>query len=470
MPTASRVETPPALSAVHVNDFVHVLLALALVIATARTLGALFRWIQQPPVVGEMIAGILLGPSLLGRLAPGFAAYILPQSIAPLLNTISQFGVILYMFLVGLELDLPALRRQAQSTVSISHASIVAPFLLGSSLALFLYPRLSDSAVSFTSFSLFLGVSMSVTAFPVLARILTDRRIHRTHLGSVALACAAIDDVTAWCLLALVVSVAQAGDRNAIRTISMAIAYVGFMLFLMRPLLARVVGWIDRQPRLNQSVLAFILLGILLSSLATESIGIHSIFGAFLLGAVIPHDSGVARELTSKLEDFVIVFLLPAFFAFTGLRTQIALVNGWRSWLIFLLIVVVASAGKFGGSSLAARLNGWGWRKASAIGILMNTRGLMELIVLNIGFELHVISSTLFAMLVLMALATTLITTPMLHFVVPREELEEEANGSAESRVAPLDSGRAGLPALLSDAGFDGRSSEAASASGSAGR
>lgn len=434
------------LGTVHVNDFLHVLLALTLVIAAARLLGVVFRWVHQPPVVGEMLAGILLGPSFLGHFAPHAAAQILPNSVAPLLNVVSQFGVILYMFLVGLELDLPSLRSQAQSTLMISHASIVAPFLAGSSLALVLYPLLSNSSVSFTSFSLFLGVSMSVTAFPVLARILTDRRIHKTRMGSLTLACAAIDDVTAWCLLAFVVSVTQAHSGSVLRVVSMAMAYIAAMLFLARPLIARSIGWIDSRGRLSQGILAFVLLGILLSSLATESIGIHSIFGAFVLGAIIPHNSGVARELTEKLEDFVIVFLLPAFFAFTGLRTQIGLVSGWQNWSLCLLIIVVASLGKFGGSSLAARCNGISWRDASAIGILMNTRGLMELIVLNIGLELHVISPQLFAMLVLMALATTLSTTPILHFVMPREVLESEAHQIAEAdRLSNLAGVRAGV-------------------------
>jgi Kef-type K+ transport system membrane component KefB len=419
---------------VHVNDFLHVLLALALVIASARALGALFRLVQQPPVIGEMIAGIMLGPSLLGRLAPGFAAYILPQSIAPLLNVISQFGVLLYMFLVGLELDVTLLRDRARSTITISHASIVVPFLLGATLALLLYPNLSNSSVSFTAFSLFLGVSMSVTAFPVLARILTDRGIQKTKMGALTLACAAIDDVTAWCLLAFVVSVtAHAG--SATRTLFMAMIYIAVMLLLVRPLVIRVTRWMDSKGRMTQGILATVLLGILLSSLATESIGIHSIFGAFALGAIIPNGSKLARELTAKLEDFVVVFLLPAFFAFTGLRTQIGLVNGTRDWMFCILIILVASAGKFGGSALAARWNGLSWRESSALGILMNTRGLMELIVLNIGLELGVISPTLFAMLVLMALATTLATTPVLQFIgrrdtftaVPSEDIVDEA-------------------------------------------
>lgn len=419
---------------VHVNDFLHVLLALAMVIATARTLGGLFRLIHQPPVVGEMIAGILLGPSLLGHIAPGFSAYALPQSIAPLLNVISQVGVILYMFLVGLELDLNNLRNRAHATVTISHASIIAPFLLGASLALLLYPRLSSSSVSFTAFSLFLGVSMSVTAFPVLARILTDRGIHRTKMGTLTLTCAAVDDVSAWCLLAFVVSVTQSRAGSALPVIGMALAYILAMFFVVRPVILQISRVIDSKGRLTQGALAIVLLGILLSSLATEGIGIHAIFGAFVLGAIIPNNSSIARELIAKLEDFVIVFLLPAFFAFTGLRTQIGLLNNKTQWLFCGLIILIASVGKFGGSAIAARLSGLDWRESSALGVLMNTRGLMELIVLNIGLEMGVISPTLFAMLVLMALATTFATTPILHFILPGKELEREADAIEQAR------------------------------------
>ncbi len=435
-----------AVSQIHVNDFLHVLLALSLVIATARTLGWIFRLIHQPPVVGEMIAGILLGPSLLGYIAPGLSAYILPHSIAPLLNVISQVGVILYMFLVGLELDLSLLRARAHSTIAISHASIVAPFLLGASLALLLYPRLSTKNVSFTAFSLFLGASMSVTAFPVLARILTDRRIHKTKMGTLTLACAAIDDVSAWCLLAFVVSVTQSRAGGAVRTVLLALVYIAVMVFLVRPLMVRLTRTLDGKGRITQGMLALVLLAILLSSLATESIGIHAIFGAFVLGVVIPHNSGIAHDLTEKLEDFVVVFLLPAFFAFTGLRTQIGLVSGKEQWIFCAIIILIASVGKFGGSAVAAKMSGLGWRESSALGVLMNTRGLMELIVLNIGLELHVISPTLFAMLVLMALVTTFATTPILHFIMPRRRLEKEAVAIEEaSRLAAAASERTGI-------------------------
>src|SRR6266481_9225883 len=412
---------------------------------------AVFRNAHQPPVVGEILAGILLGPSLLGRLAPGASAYLFPPAVGPFLNIIAQVGVILYMFLVGLELDPALLRKRGHATVAISHASIIAPFLLGALIALMLYPRLSTSDVPFTCFSLFLGVSMSVTAFPVLARILTDRKIHKTRMGAIALTCAAVDDVTAWCMLAFVVSVATAQKTGAVTTLAMALGYIILMLVVIRPGMVRLSLVYGNRGRLTQGVLAAIFVALLLSASATELIGIHAVFGAFALGAMIPHDSGMARELTDRLEDIVIVLLLPAFFAYTGLRTQIGLVNGWEQWMICALIVLVASLGKFGGSVIAARVTGLNWRDSSALAVLMNTRGLMELIVLNIGLEMNVISPTLFAMLVIMALITTFSTTPILALITRRQDAKFEpvpelGTFSPEPAVAPQPS-RAPHPA-----------------------
>jgi Kef-type K+ transport system membrane component KefB len=399
------------------DALMHVLLALTVIIVTARALGILFARLQQPPVIGEVIAGILLGPSLLGRVAPEVSAYLLPTTVAPFLAVLSQVGVILYMFLVGLELDLGLVRKRTHATVAVSHASIVVPFLLGAVLALLLYPRLSTSDVPFTYFALFCGVAMSVTAFPVLARILTDRGAHTSRLGVIALTCAAVDDVTAWCLLAFVVSVVKARAAGGLVTVGLTLGYVGFMVFVARPLLARVVAWHEERGTVNKTVLTAVFVTLLLSALVTEYIGIHAIFGAFALGALIPAESRIAKELTHRLEDFVVVLLLPAFFAYTGMRTQIGLVSGASEWLLCGLVILVACVGKFGGSFAAARATGMGWRDSAALGVLMNTRGLMELIVLNIGLDLHVIGPTLFAMLVLMAIVTTVATTPILHAI-----------------------------------------------------
>jgi Kef-type K+ transport system membrane component KefB len=401
------------------DPLVQVLVALTAVLITGRLLSLLFRYVGQPPVIGEVVGGIVLGPSLLGQVWPEAAAFVLPPAVAPYLGVIAQLGVILYMFLVGLELNPGVLRERAHTTVAISHASIVAPFVLGAALALVLYPRLSSSDVSFTSFALFVGVAMSITAFPVLARILTDRRMQKGRLGIIALGCAATDDVTAWCLLAFVVGVAQAKVGGAFLVLGLTVAYIGFMFLIVRPVATRLLARFD-DVRLTHGIIALVFAALLLSALATEVIGIHAIFGAFLLGAIIPHDSAIAQAFTRKLDDLVTVLLLPAFFAFTGMRTQVGLVSGLEHWLICALIVTVATAGKFGGTLLSARLTGLGWRDSARLGILMNTRGLMELIVLNVGLDLRVISPTLFAMMVLMALVTTMATTPILQlFTIP---------------------------------------------------
>jgi Kef-type K+ transport system membrane component KefB len=396
----------------------HLLLALAVILVASRLVGAVFRRLGQPPVIGEVLAGILLGPSLLGRVSPAALAFLLPPVVLPYLGILAQVGVILFMFLVGLELDPRLLRSGTRATVAISQAGILVPFLLGSLLALWLYPMLASRDVPFTAFALFLAVSMSITAFPVLARILTDRGMQATRLGVIALTCAAVDDVTAWCLLAFVVSVVKAQAGSALLTTLLTAAYIGAILAL-RPLIARLVRASDHRG-LTPGVMTVAFVALLASALATEAIGVHAIFGAFLLGAVVPPESRIARGLRQQIEGFVVVLLLPAFFAFTGLRTQVGLVSGAAGWAVCGVIVLVASLGKFGGTTLAARASGLPLREAASLGILMNTRGLVELIVLNIGLDLGVISPQLFAMLVVMALVTTMATTPVLQLLQRR--------------------------------------------------
>lgn len=395
-----------------------VLVALITIITTARILGAICLRLGQPRVIGEVCAGIALGPSLLGRVAPDVMVSLFPSSVSPVLGILAQIGVILYMFLIGLELNSGLLKSKAHVTVAISHASIVAPFLLGSFLALFVFEKYAPAGVSFTSFAMFLGVAMSITAFPILARILTDLQLNQTELGVIALSCAAADDVTAWCLLAFVVGVTQADLYGAILTIVLTGAYIGLMFGVSRPLLNRLLPD-SKESELPVGVTAWVLIAVLASALITEAIGIHAIFGAFLLGAVIPHDSLLARSFRNKLEDVVSILLLPAFFAYTGTRTEIGLLSEWPDWWFCLLIIMVATVGKFGGTFVAAKFTGLGSRTSASLGILMNTRGLMELIVLNIGLDLGVISPTLFAMMVLMALATTIATTPILRRLLP---------------------------------------------------
>jgi Kef-type K+ transport system membrane component KefB len=425
---ASMTTAAPA-STANGDVLMHVLLALAAIILTGRWLGKACIYIGQPRVVGEMLAGIVLGPSVLGRLWPEATEYLLPPSAAPALWIIAQIGIVLYMFLIGLELNAGMLRSHARATVVIAHASIVVPFVLGVILALWLYQSLAPKGVPFMSFSLFIGVAMSITAFPVLARILSDRGIASSELGVLALGCAAIGDVTAWCLLALVVGVVQAAAVSAVQTAALALGFVAVMLLVVRPLAVHYLHLGGRRHP-SQRMAVWVLVSLLLSALAAEWVGIHAIFGAFLLGAVIPHDSIVARDFQQKLEDIVKIQLLPAYFAYTGMRTEIGLVSGWTAWLTCGVITLAATVGKFGGTTASARWSGLNWPTSTSLGVLMNTRGLMELIVLTIGLELGVISRELFAMMVIMALVTTMATTPALHFLTsarPQPGADERA-------------------------------------------
>lgn len=409
-----------------------------LVVGLSRLMGLLARRLRQPMVVAEIAAGIALGPSLLGLLAPRVSAALFPPAALGTLSLMSQVGLLLFMFLVGLEFDTKLLRGRGHTSVVISHTSIIVPFALGAALSLYLYPRLSAPSVPFSSFALFMGVATSITAFPVLARILVERRLLGTKVGAVTITCAAVDDVTAWCILAFVVSIVKfTGVAAAVRTSLLALAYIAVMLFLIRPLLARLSERGHNREGLNQNLVAVTLLLVLLSSWATELIGIHALFGAFILGAVIPKQHGFAQQLADKLEDLVVVLLLPLFFAYSGLRTQIGLLDSPSSWAICGLIILVACLGKFGGGTIAARLTGLEWREASALGILMNTRGLMELIVLNIGLDLGVISPRLFTMMVIMALVTTIMTSPLLEWIYPISELSKQLLQPAESERLP---------------------------------
>ena len=416
--TNALVAAPRAIPQSHLLS--QVLIALVTIISAARIFGFLCQCAGQPRVIGEVIAGIALGPSLLGQFAPDGMVFIFPTAITPILGILAQLGVILYMFLVGLELNSGLLHSRAQATVAISHASIIAPFLLGAVLALIAYSTYAPAGVTFTSFALFLGVAMSITAFPVLARILTDLRLDKTELGVMALSCAAADDVTAWCLLAFVVGVTQADLYGAVITIILSVCYICVMFGLARPVMIRLLAPL-KNTELSVNVTAWVLVAVLTSAVITEFIGIHAIFGAFLLGAIIPHDSHVARSFRQKLEDVVSILLLPVFFAYTGTRTQIGLLSESSDWWFCFLIILVATVGKFGGTLIASRFTGLDWRTSASLGILMNTRGLMELIVLNIGLDLGVISPTLFAMMVLMALVTTVATTPVLRLLIRPE-------------------------------------------------
>lgn len=403
------------------NAVVLVLVEVLIVIGLSRLVGLGCRAIKQPLVIGEIIAGIMLGPSLLGLVAPNLATTLFPAETIPYLFVLSQIGLIFFMFLIGLELNPKYLSGQLEIAILVSHVSILAPFSLGTLLAVLLYPQLSNGDVSFTAFALFLGAAMSITAFPVLARIITENNLQGTRLGTLALTCAAVDDVTAWCVLALAIAVARTGTINgAIPTIIYSLIYIGLMVTVGRWFLKRVARYYQRVGKMSQLLLAGIYAGVVASALITELIGIHFIFGAFLLGAVMPKDEGLVREIAEKTEDFVLIFLLPIFFAYSGLRTQVGLLNRPELWLLCAAVVAVAISGKYFGTYIAARVSGIDNRESSALGWLMNTRGLTELIVLNIGLNLGVISPLLFTMLVIMALVTTFMTSPLLEWTYPK--------------------------------------------------
>jgi Kef-type K+ transport system membrane component KefB len=421
--STSAVLTPAVQEALHTKSTDRsplsiLLLQVILIIVVAKVVAAVFRRIGQPPVMGEMVAGIALGPSLLGWLSPQTSAFLFPPASMTTLGVFSQVGVVLFMFVVGVELDLQHLKERASSAIMVSHASIVVPFLLGSALALALYPSLAPNNTTFTPFALFMGIAMSITAFPVLARILKDRNLSQTPLGNTALACASIDDVTAWCILALVIAIVKSsGFGQALLTFGLTIPFIAVMLLLVKPRLEVFVEKRLQSPAKARLTLSGILAFALACALFTETIGIHALFGGFLAGVVMPSTQLVQTFLRDRIESFSTAVLLPLFFVFTGLRTQITLLNDLNSWLICLAIIVVAVAGKLVGSMLMARWTSMSWHDSFAIGVLMNTRGLIELVVLNIGYDLGILSGRIFAMMVMMALVTTFMTAPLLSLI-----------------------------------------------------
>jgi Kef-type K+ transport system membrane component KefB len=409
------------------NALTLLLLQIVVIITLSRVLMVGAKRLGQPLVIAEVVAGILLGPSFLGAIAPGAMAFLFPTSSLPLLKMLSQFGLVLFMFLVGLELDPQRMKGRAKASVAISWASIGVPFVLGTGLALAMYDRYSAPSVRLLPFVLFIGIAMSITAFPVLARILSERRLLGTRLGAVAIACAAVDDVTAWCLLALVVAVTRLDSLAGFGwTVGLTLAFIALMLFGLRPFLKRLAQRTPVSGDLSQSAVVATLVMLLMCSGVTELIGIHALFGAFLFGVAMPKERGFASALAERFETVAVTLLLPLFFAFSGLRTQLGLLSSPTDWGLTLLIVVLATVGKFGGSAIASKLTGVGWREAAGIGILMNTRGLVELVVLNIGYDLGVINSTVFTMFVLMALVTTFATSPLIGRVFPERELLKE--------------------------------------------
>ncbi|MFT3920132.1 cation:proton antiporter [Cloacibacterium sp.] len=408
------------------------------IILTARLFGWICMKLKQPAVIGEMIAGIVLGPSLVGLYFPEFSAFLFPKESLGNLQFLSQIGLILFMYIVGMELDLSVLRKKAHDAVVISHASIIIPFALGVGLSYYIYKEFAPNGIQFSSFALFIAIAMSITAFPVLARIVQERNLQKTKLGTIVITCAAADDITAWCILAAVIAIVKAGSfASSIYVILMAIAYVFLMIKVVRPFLKRIGELQSGKGIISKSIVAIFFLTLIISAYTTEVIGIHALFGAFMAGAIMPENTKFRNLFIEKVEDVALVLLLPLFFVFTGLRTQIGLLNDSHLWIITGLIIMVAVTGKFIGSALTAKFLRINWKDSLTIGALMNTRGLMELIVLNIGYDLGVLSPEIFAMMVIMALFTTFMTGPSLDFInyifkgkkSSIEENEDENNG-----------------------------------------
>lgn len=399
------------------------------IIFVSRIFGFIFHKIGQPTVIGEIIAGIILGPSVVGLLFPEISGFLFPPESLANLQFLSQVGLILFMFVIGLELDLKVVKNQAHDAVVISHASIVIPYFLGMGLAYYLYEELAPDDISFLSFALFMGIAMSITAFPVLARVIQERDLTKTRLGIIAITCAAADDITAWCILAAVIAIVKAGTFvSALYTMGLAITYVLFMILILQPFLKRLGSVYSDRETISKTIVAIAFLVLLGSSYLAEVIGIHALFGAFLAGVIMPPNFNFRKIMMDKIEDVSLVLLLPLFFVFTGLRTQIGLLNDSHLWMICGVIILTAVAGKFGGTTFAARFVGQSWKESLSLGALMNTRGLMELIVLNIGYDLGVLTPEVFAMMVLMALITTFMTAPaldLINYIYPDKAVQE---------------------------------------------
>lgn len=393
-------------------------LEVVVILVTARLVAAGFRRVGQPGVVGEMAAGLLLGPSVLGRFAPSIMNSLFPVSNIGPLYALSHLGLVLFMFLVGLEVRVSAIRASAKSVVIASQASIVAPFVCGGLLAWTVYPRIGNGAARLP-FVLFIGAAMGITAFPVLARILSDHKLTHTRVGTFAISCAAVDDLSAWCILAIITVIVRPDASQNALPLRFAVlgVYIAAMLFLVRPALRRLVpsGELPSQGRF-----AAVMILLLASVWITEALSVHALFGAFLAGVIMPKGGKLEQGLHERLESITLVVLLPLFFAYTGLRTSVGLLNSGELWLLCGWIVLAAVGSKLLVSAACVRVSGMSWRESLAVGVLVNTRGLVELIILNVGLDLRILSPTLFSMMVLMALVTTLMTAPLIDHILLR--------------------------------------------------
>ncbi|KAG0260524.1 K(+)/H(+) antiporter [Mortierella polycephala] len=378
------------------------------------------RKLKQPRVISEVIAGIILGPSVMGRI-PGFADTIFPPDGLPYLNLVSNIGLVMFLFLVGLELDPALVMKRAKFALGITFAGMVLPLGVGAAVSYVLYSELGpDTTVGFGQFLLFCGVAMSITAFPVLARILAEQKLLTTKVGFLTVCAGAVGDIFAWILLALVVSIINSASKiTPLYVVLLSIAWILILCFVFRPLFTFMIRVTKSHDEPSQTMMAFTLAIVLISAFVTDIIGVHAIFGSFLVGLIIPNDTGFADGVTKRIEDLVSVIFLPIYFALSGLKTQVGLLDNARIWGLVILVTFVACFGKIVGCTLAAKVQGMEWRESFAVGILMNCKGLIELIVLNIGYDAGVINDKVFVIMVAMCLITTCMTTPGVVWVYP---------------------------------------------------
>ena len=394
------------------------LLQVVVILLTVRIFGWICQKIGQPTVIGEIFAGIVLGPSLLGHYFSEISEFLFPVSSLEGIGFLSQIGLILFMFIVGMELNLKTMKNKANDALIISHSSIVVSFAFGVITAYFLFGKFTYENTNFLPFALFMGIAMGIAAFPVMARIVHEKGMNKTSLGAMIITCAAIDDITAWCLLAAVIAIVKAGSMaSALYTILLAVIYVLLMFKVVRPFLKRLADLQVSSKVISRSAIGIFFLVLFLSAYATEVIGIHALVGAFLAGVIMPPNLNFRNLFTEKIEDVALVLLLPLFFVYTGLRTQIGLLNEPGLWIICAGIVVVAIVGKLVSTAFASRFVGYNWKDSLIIGSLMNTRGLIQLVVLNIGLDLGVLTPEVFVMMVVVALTTTFMTSPLLNLI-----------------------------------------------------
>jgi Kef-type K+ transport system membrane component KefB len=403
-----------------------VLIQLIVILAAARFFGQLFRKFGQPQVCGEIAAGLILGPSLFGRFFPGIFHAVFNPHVGTVFSMFSQVGLILLLFLIGLEFDFSHVQKHGRKALSISLAGIILPFGLGLLTAKILYPYVG-SGINFDGFALFLATAISITALPILGRILIEFNLQRTPLGALTITAAAVDDAAGWTILAIVSAIVKSKFQVASAGIMILeiLAYAAFMIFVARPLLLRWIRYIrpSHQNGLSITSLAILLVIVLVSAVITNLIGIFSIFGGFIVGAILYDQMEFREAIRERMRDFTTVFFLPIFFTYTGLRTDIGTMQGKLSWLLFGCVLLAAIAGKFGGCTIAARLTGFSLSESCSVGILMNTRALMELVAVNIGYDLGLIPRNVFFMLVMMAVITTFMAAPIMRRLIQSTEL-----------------------------------------------